>query len=429
MNELHNQKKRNAIKWVIVLTAIALMSVIVAFAVVQSVPTKVVGGELAADEGGGEIIGESVVNGKSFTASVMSATTDTDTWTSLGITMTESEKALIIDNYGFTGKQTVSSSVVVKNNINDTTISGNQIFSMTASLDKLGIPAPIMWLPKTNVFSDLPNYSVEKIVVNIDGKERPFAVFSLDNWGAVTYNPSSSIEITYMLLEPASLPEVPEKEGYTFVGWYYDEAFTQPYNNEPITADTNLYAKYEINTYTVSFVDEKGSCTEKKRTVNWNTVLTSLPTCNSVGYIFDGWYFEDGTQYTNQVIKSDTVLHARYTLRNVTVKFYVGNEVLSVKEVPYGTIFADLLKEANIPAKAVKAVKFEENEDFGVNSAEEKLVVSDITVEVGELTEADKAVATLRENKLAIIGGLCGVLLLVVLISVFGSLKRRKGRR
>lgn len=57
MNEIHNQKKRAAIKWVIVLTAIALLSVIVAFAVVQSVPAKVVGGELAAVENGGAIIG------------------------------------------------------------------------------------------------------------------------------------------------------------------------------------------------------------------------------------------------------------------------------------------------------------------------------------------------------------------------------------
>lgn len=52
MNEFNNQKKRSAIKWVIVLTAIAILLVIVAFAIVQSVPKKVVGGELAADEGG-----------------------------------------------------------------------------------------------------------------------------------------------------------------------------------------------------------------------------------------------------------------------------------------------------------------------------------------------------------------------------------------
>ena len=33
--------------------------------------------------------------------------------------------------------------------------------------------------------------------------------------------------------------------GYVFAGWYYDEAYTEPFDPErPITADTDVYAKW-----------------------------------------------------------------------------------------------------------------------------------------------------------------------------------------
>ena len=41
------------------------------------------------------------------------------------------------------------------------------------------------------------------------------------------------------------VPEAPAKEGYEFMGWYKDSSKTRGfYYYEPITADTNIYAKY-----------------------------------------------------------------------------------------------------------------------------------------------------------------------------------------
>ena len=43
-------------------------------------------------------------------------------------------------------------------------------------------------------------------------------------------------------------------EGYTFIGFYKDAELTKPYNeNDRLTKDTTIYAKYEINIYTLSF--------------------------------------------------------------------------------------------------------------------------------------------------------------------------------
>ena len=42
-----------------------------------------------------------------------------------------------------------------------------------------------------------------------------------------------------------ALPTNPTKEGYEFIGWYIDQALTNKYNNEKITKNTVLYAKWE----------------------------------------------------------------------------------------------------------------------------------------------------------------------------------------
>ena len=57
--------------------------------------------------------------------------------------------------------------------------------------------------------------------------------------------------------ETAQTP-TPQREGYTFKGWYEDEAGTTPFDvNAPIVSDTTIYAKWEANrntTYTVHYI-------------------------------------------------------------------------------------------------------------------------------------------------------------------------------
>ena len=45
-----------------------------------------------------------------------------------------------------------------------------------------------------------------------------------------------------------SLPTPPTKAGYTFIGWYTDEALTVPYAEGTITAGITLYAKFSVST-------------------------------------------------------------------------------------------------------------------------------------------------------------------------------------
>lgn len=140
------------------------------------------------------------------------------------------------------------------------------------------------------------------------------------------------------------LPPNPTKEGHTFVGWYYDEEYTRPYKNRPIYADTELYAKFEINKYTVRFNPDNGE-ELTTQTVEWNTVLTP-ETPTKRGYEFLGWFYEDGVKYTGQPITEDTTLIAHWQIKTFTVTFYVDGEVYIVKEVEYGTRFVEVIEEA-----------------------------------------------------------------------------------
>lgn len=141
--------------------------------------------------------------------------------------------------------------------------------------------------------------------------------------------------------------EVPVKEGHTFVGWYYDQEFTRPYNGEAIEADTNLYAKYEINKYTVTYdcseLDDSNDPNntglyDKVVEVVYGSVLDYVPDTVS-GKIFLGWYYEDGSKYEGTPVKSNMTLIGKWRQARCTITFDFGDKegTLEPMEVEYGS--------------------------------------------------------------------------------------------
>ncbi len=55
----------------------------------------------------------------------------------------------------------------------------------------------------------------------------------------------------------ATAPADPEREGYSFIGWFKDEALQNEWNfdTDTVTAATTLYAKWEPNTNTAYKVE------------------------------------------------------------------------------------------------------------------------------------------------------------------------------
>lgn len=142
-----------------------------------------------------------------------------------------------------------------------------------------------------------------------------------------------------------SLPE-PTKTDYTFAGWYLDDGFndrfTTPYI---ITSDIDVYAKWEIAHYSVSFETNGGDPISSLDYVAGDNV-TGLVNANKQYKQFAGWYFdsqfntpfEDGYE-----IHSSITLYAKYNDTYSTVTFNSnGGSSISPKNIMNGTNITSL---------------------------------------------------------------------------------------
>ena len=135
----------------------------------------------------------------------------------------------------------------------------------------------------------------------------------------VTVNANNgSTEDSFVVKEDSTItaPVNPTKEGYTFAGWYLDANFTTAvdFANFKVTEDITLYAKWTVNTYTVTF-NSNGGSDVASATVNHNNAVT-LPTApTKEGHTFVGWYTDEActAQYTNGKITGNTTLYAKWT--------------------------------------------------------------------------------------------------------------------
>ena len=214
------------------------------------------------------------------------------------------------------------------------------------------------------------------------------------------------------------LPDEPVKEGYTFAGWYYDEAYTQPYDGAPIYADTKLYAKMTINRYTVRF-DGQNGVDYAPVTVDWNTVPL-LPTPTRTGYSFVGW-FDGDTQYTDQPVKENKTLTAHWEIMTFTVTFMVEGQVYKTMTVDYGTSLSAAMEQAQNASYAAYT-----NEDVKL-SKQNSIITEDAQVLVEELTGWEKYGDFVARNPWytwTVVGVGC-VLLLLAVVGIVEIVRKR----
>ena len=119
----------------------------------------------------------------------------------------------------------------------------------------------------------------------------------------------------------ATLPEEPVREGYTFKEW--SGAW------ENITADTTITAVYAINSYTVIFKDHDGNIIDTQ-SVSYGSSATAPENPIRVGYDFVSW----DKDFTN--IQSDLEITATYTIKMLTVTFKDGENIISTQQIAYG---------------------------------------------------------------------------------------------
>ena len=89
--------------------------------------------------------------------------------------------------------------------------------------------------------------------------------------------------------QKATKPADPTREGYTFGGWYTEEAYVNPYDFATSVQNAlTLYAKWTINQYTITFKPENGG-KDTTITQDYGTAVTAPANPTKTGYTFAGW--------------------------------------------------------------------------------------------------------------------------------------------
>lgn len=116
---------------------------------------------------------------------------------------------------------------------------------------------------------------------------------SFDSQGGSSVN-SQLIESGSNITEPAA----PVKMGYIFDGWHRDASCAQAwnFNNDTVTEDLTLYAKWKTYTYSVTFDSQSATTAANpgvKSVSSPSTTVGTLPVPpTKSGYYFAGWYTE-----------------------------------------------------------------------------------------------------------------------------------------
>ncbi len=152
----------------------------------------------------------------------------------------------------------------------------------------------------------------------------------------------ANIPVNYGLT--ISAPTAPTRTNYTFIGWYTDAAHTQLYDfaNTMVTANTQLYAGWSLNQYTVSF-NSDGGTTVASVPVNHGLTVNAPTAPTRTGYAFTGWYTDAAhTQlfdFANTVITANTQLYAGWSINQYTISFdSSGGTAIADRQLDYGSL-------------------------------------------------------------------------------------------
>ena len=122
--------------------------------------------------------------------------------------------------------------------------------------------------------------------------------------------------------------ELPDRENYTFAGWYTDMECNKPYTKDTLMTSLDLYAKWEPTEYNVIYKVDGVETKSTKHAFNTSVKIDDVPT--KEGYTFSGWTSEDvtfnGTGFTMPA--KNVVIEGTFAINHYTVTYKVGTEVV-----------------------------------------------------------------------------------------------------
>ena len=146
------------------------------------------------------------------------------------------------------------------------------------------------------------------------------ALVGCDKTVEITFDPGNGASPTSVTLtagEVLTAPQDPVREGYTFLGWFLGG---EKYTFGAVSENMTLEARWEIDTYTVTF-DTAGGTAVSPETVAHGGTATAPSDVTREGYYFVGWYLGDEEYDFTTPVTEDLTLVARWTLCTYNVTF------------------------------------------------------------------------------------------------------------
>lgn len=111
------------------------------------------------------------------------------------------------------------------------------------------------------------------------------------------------------------IPNPSKKEGEVFIGWYFDDTYTNPYQNEILMEDSTLYAKYS-KLYNVTFIN---GTNQTKIEVIDNNLVVQPEAPSKQGYQFLGWYLSNNVQWDFSTPITENLTLTAYFKKDIVV--------------------------------------------------------------------------------------------------------------
>ena len=243
----------------------------------------------------------------------------------------------LTESYVFTTMQAESITVYAKWSVNTYTISfdsnGGTVIADISEVygtEILALSAPTkLGYTFTGWNQAMPtNMPAENITLTAQWQINMYTITFDSNEGTAV----QAIESNYN--EDVVAPVNPTKVGHTFIGWYSDINLTESYVFTTMPSESiTLYAKWSVNTYTISF-DSNGGTAIADISEVYRTEIQAPNTPTKLGYTFTGW---DQAMPTNMPAENMTLI-AQWQINTYTITFDTngGTVIADISEV-YGT--------------------------------------------------------------------------------------------
>ncbi len=159
--------------------------------------------------------------------------------------------------------------------------------------------------------------------------------------------------ISYNYLQTIPGFETPTKLGYTFDGWFLDEALTEPFSHSTMPAENlTAYAKFSILRLKVYFNTLGGNMINETY-VDYGSFIEKPADPTKTGFVFAGWHYDYNCSNDKRVtwnnedklqITVHTTLYARWNARSYSLVFFDGSSMISTASYGYN---ADIEYPAN----------------------------------------------------------------------------------